>query len=1286
MYPLSNKAFVAKRTFNIFDIKDNILLYDAIFARDFADLQSAGSTRDSTIFVTGASKNGANPSTEWETSYGGVLSKNDIVDVYAHVRRMGSLPDTGNLWIDLGLSTLGTSGSRFVDFELFQRDITRTSNGFTGSGPDEGHSTWEFDTSNKIIATGDMIIGFEANGSSVLNLEVRIWVKKTDFVAGKTMGTFTFGSLIEGGSAGSTYGYADITVPSSSVYGAGSVGTSTKAPPWHTISSSVGDSMYGAGNFVEAAMNLTNLGIDPALEGLEFNLCQIPFSKLIVKSRTSASFSSVLKDFAGPYRFVDVPILSGNIIKLNDFSCEDTSVLLKVSNVKERVFYRWETSNGLFLDNNNNYSDSFVNDTSVRVLRPGTYYLVAAPLEGCDIDTIDVITIHAPPCAVDDNMGTTYANNIVTYNVLNNSDGTSDTDIENDIDTSSLNNIGLLQPKNGTISINRNNGQITYIPNPNWIGNDTFEYQICDKNSPALCDIASVIVTVIPDPITAINDINATWLNTPVSGNVTTNDIKNIFKVLVVDTTPISNVKNDLLSLNNDGSYTYTPNNGFTGLDSFEYTVCDTATPINCDNATAYITVDSLPNLNINNAVVANNDHFITLKDSSISNTVVGNDYDPDGNSFTVNPIPLDNVNNGTLILNSDGTFIYTPNISFEGTDTFTYAICDNGMPSKCDTAMAVIQMIANDNYYNDPPIAIDDYVTTDNSNRVSGNFITNDYDLDTDSFTFNPAPIVGPSNGSIVINSDGTFTYTPNPDFVGTDQVVYEICDTATPTLCARATLYITISEGIKISGTVFHDYTGLANGVIDGPGIGILSGSRLFAFLIDSSGVVVDSTVVNPSSGAFRLLATKNSIYSVVISTTEYAIGATGPNSSSYPISWVNVGEDYGTNNSAGSGIETGNPNGKLAIQTSTLNIANIEFSVESRPIAWDKSYNIDPDSIKGLTGFSDYTHFLYLNSPSGTNDTILYSGITTIMPGEVAGRDLEEGYYNGGTGTYADTVVFLSLPDTTNSILAYINGGSEILLVLNPTPINPSYQFWNISESRYEIPNFDATKLAILFKMNYQNSDVFTYSYKDTAGMLGISATYTISYVAPLLINMSNFDCTNDPKGIKLNWTLSNLKDVTEIQVLKSKNGNLFYSIHAITEIDHQKSDQNFSYLDANIEDGSVIYRIDVIDGNRGVCVFSDFCSKQVNIPINAFSVTARPNPTSGPLQIVLKTPDEGSADVTIMNQSGRIISESHFKTNSGINSKMLDLSSYSGGIYNIHISWNGLVRVITVMHHN
>jgi len=116
------------------------------------------------------------------------------------------------------------------------------------------------------------------------------------------------------------------------------------------------------------------------------------------------------------------------------------------------------------------------------------------------------------------------------------------------------------------------------------------------------------------------------------------------------------------------------------------------------------------------------------LEDVPVSSDVTPNDSDADvADVLTVNTTPVTPPTNGAVALNADGTYTYTPNASFFGTDT--YEICDNGTPVECATATVTITVESD----NDAPIAVDDEEMTPEDTPVSSDVTLNDSDLDGD-------------------------------------------------------------------------------------------------------------------------------------------------------------------------------------------------------------------------------------------------------------------------------------------------------------------------------------------------------------------------------------------------------------------------------------------------------------------------------------------------------------------------------------------------------------------------
>lgn len=308
------------------------------------------------------------------------------------------------------------------------------------------------------------------------------------------------------------------------------------------------------------------------------------------------------------------------------------------------------------------------------------------------------------------------------------------------------------------------------------------------------------------NPPVAVDDSYSTPYNTVYNStsegtNLLTNDSDPDGDNITINTTPVSNPSKGSVTINSDGTFVYTPDNGETGTDTFVYEICDDGTPSMCDQATVTITIDPP----VNNPPVAVDDAYTTPYTTPYNSTNEGtnlltNDSDPDGDDLTINTTPVSGPSKGSVTINTDGTFVYTPDNGETGTDTFVYEICDDGTPSKCDQATVTITIQAPGN---NPPDAVDDSYSTPLNTPVTGeNIMDNDSDPDGDDITVNTTPISGPSHGNVTLNADGTFTYTPNNGYTGTDSFDYEICDDGTPSMCDQATVNITITTNNDSDG----------------------------------------------------------------------------------------------------------------------------------------------------------------------------------------------------------------------------------------------------------------------------------------------------------------------------------------------------------------------------------------------------------------------------------------------------------------------------------------------------
>jgi VCBS repeat-containing protein len=347
-------------------------------------------------------------------------------------------------------------------------------------------------------------------------------------------------------------------------------------------------------------------------------------------------------------------------------------------------------------------------------------------------------------------------------------------------------------PSNGTIVINPD-GTYTYTPNPGFSGTDVIVVSICDAGLPlpGVCVNDTITVTVLT--VTETNpDMNVTSLNIPVSGNLVTND-----DVPVGTTygTPIGNPSNPAggtIAMNPDGTYTFTGTN--TGVYTYNVPVCAPGQTTNCPTEELIITVldpNSTTNNPINNTDLATSTTTTPVVINGLSNDASGNT----GGSLNPGSLTItDAPNHGTATVNpSTGAVTYTANAGFVGTDTLVYQVCDNSSPTPlCGTAMQIITILPA-NGVNDGPAASDDYMSEEGTTPATGNVLINDTDPEGNTLNVTPQTTTIPGKGTLVLNTDGTYTFTPVPGFTGTVDIPYTACDNGIPQVCTQATLYIT-------------------------------------------------------------------------------------------------------------------------------------------------------------------------------------------------------------------------------------------------------------------------------------------------------------------------------------------------------------------------------------------------------------------------------------------------------------------------------------------------------------
>ncbi|NUO76880.1 MAG: tandem-95 repeat protein, partial [Lysobacter sp.] len=330
-------------------------------------------------------------------------------------------------------------------------------------------------------------------------------------------------------------------------------------------------------------------------------------------------------------------------------------------------------------------------------------------------------------------------------------------------------------------------------------GSYVIPYQLCETARPSNCDTASITVVVNAAPIDAVDDPVATPVNgsTGATGvvNVLGNDTLNGVAATTTTVT-LAPVTSGPLTVNANGTVDVAPNTP-AGTYTVVYRICEVLNPSNCDTATVTVTVNAAP-------IDAVDDTVATPVNGSTGGTgvinVLGNDT---LNGSTLNPadVTLTPVTSGPLTVNANGTVDVAPNTP-AGTYTVTYRICEVLNPSNCDTAVVTVTVVA-------PAItAVDDLVGGGNGVTPQNTpLVTNVLGNDTlNGAAIDPALVnitiaTNPANGTVVVNSDGTVTYTPNPNFSGNDSYTYTICEKLNPTNCATATVTVLVQPNVVVA-----------------------------------------------------------------------------------------------------------------------------------------------------------------------------------------------------------------------------------------------------------------------------------------------------------------------------------------------------------------------------------------------------------------------------------------------------------------------------------------------------
>jgi hypothetical protein len=818
--------------------------------------------------------------------------------------------------------------------------------------------------------------------------------------------------------------------------------------------------------------------------------------------------------------------------------------------------------------------------------------------------------------AVDD-YATTLVNQPVTISNLLNDYGFLAT-----IDPASVSTIGLLQPKHGTVTVNAN-GSLLYIPNTGFTGIDTFQYQVCSTPSPVVCDVAYVYVQINACPTGANENLITGQVFLDKTKDGINNDGGTGFSPAKVylytdgncNGITDANELTDSVMVDNSGSYQFVRYPEKKVLDDFDGTggisSCATGSDGNTgwagnwfdngEGGSAGFCVTPAQSANNTDAeiVLDGSSYALRLDDNNVSayrsfNTLGASKIFLSFSYRKTSPLAF---GEDVLVQVSTNGVAYTTiyTITGNGTDDAAYINIYNQDITSFASGTTFLRFLTNNN--------VDelDYVYIDNINiqflKYNQCYITR----------LSPASV--PANYYTTTVTQRTASFTNGGS-------------------CVSAFDFGIAKNSISISGNLFQDANGLNDNLVNGTGRGDFSGTPIYAYLIDAAGKVAFRSTIDISTGAFSFpIADVSTTYTLMISTTLAAPFSNAPATVNMPTGWVGVGDNFGSNNLAGTGNEAGVPNCRITVQTGFTSISGLKIGIEKQPDSYDIN-EVIPQPVVG--------------------DLITLNGFPN--PEILKGSDLED------------------------CVGTCVLSGKSVIIDAYPTNSELYYNGVLVDDGQL-ITNFNANLLKVKFTAATVGSisTSFKYSYVDLASQKDPTpATYTIFWPGPLAATGLDLTGSVTDNRVSLNWYTLTEHNSSYFIIERSINGRAFVqtggTVQAAGESNTQK---RYGAIDdiSNINDQPVVYyRVKLVDGNGSV-KYSNIIKLRL---VQTEKMMSWPNPFNDKINVGLQVSDSKTVQLQLRDMKGALILTQTKQMAKGNNQFAINhLEQLSPGLYILEI---------------
>lgn len=438
---------------------------------------------------------------------------------------------------------------------------------------------------------------------------------------------------------------------------------------------------------------------------------------------------------------------------------------------------------------------------------------------------------------------------------------------------------------------------------------------------------------------------------------------------------------------------------------------------------------------------------------------------------------------------------------------------------------------------------------------------------------------------------------------------------------------------SALTLSGKVFDDANGLTDNIINGTGINNPSSAQLYAYLLDAAGNIVSKATL-ASDGSYSLQRMQEiNYYKVVISTLAFNVSDVFAGGAQLPSNWEITGDSYGTNNSAGSGNESGTPDLEVLAITTDANVTNVNFGINKRPETDPYSFSIASpalNSVKSLTA---------------------NNGMDSL-----SGSDFEDGIKGVGS-----TFIITDTTGLNGNTLFYDANNNGIVDAGERIANNRTIANYNAGLLKAKFTGLNTTRLS------------FTYSSVDAGGLTDLTpATYQLTWVTPVPVVLIYFNAEKAGENASLlTWATASEINNSHFEVLRSTDAITWEKIGEVAGHGTTQQKQLYSFID-NKPQQTNFYRLKQIDFDGK---FELTVIRQVNFDHSAVKVFTYPNPAQNELNVNISfNQPQGIATLTITDLHGREVLTNSLNFENGSTLASLDVSMLGNGMYILTVQHN------------